>query len=190
MLFCCSYIAYAVFVHANVYIRRKRNLIYYSLLTVAGESVKLWRQMWIQIIDLLLRFSFKIVSVVMIQVNIVFKYMNKRTLSLSPLSLSLSPRLCLSVCLSHTHTHTHTHTHIYIYIYYFKKKTIFGHIRIIDLFPSCQDRWYELKLQKNFNRTSLDPTRKWNQMKYNQTGEREKERKEREREECHFTNGM
>ena len=48
------------------------------------------------------------------------------------------------------HTHTHTHTYIYIYIYIYiniiKKKQQTGHIRIINLFPSCYA----------FNRTSSD----------------------------------
>ena len=39
--------------------------------------------------------------------------------------------LSLSPPLSQTHTHTYT------YIYAFKKEKKFGHIRIINLFPSC-----------------------------------------------------
>ena len=53
-----------------------------------------------------------------------------------------------------THTHTHTHTHIYIYIIYISlRKTKTGHIRIINLFPSCYGYWYELITQKNKKKT-------------------------------------
>ena len=31
-----------------------------------------------------------------------------------------------------------------------KRKTIFGHIRIINLFPSCLGHWYESKTPKEF----------------------------------------
>ena len=64
-----------------------------------------------------------------------------------------------------------------------KKKTIFGHIKIINLFLSCKEHWYESKLLKNLNRTPSDPTRKWNTTRQ----EREKEKGKRGTKEDHFT---
>ena len=64
--------------------------------------------------------------------------------------------------ITHTHTHTHTHTQAYIYIYiciyiYISlRKTKNGHIKIIDLFPSCCGFLIYIKNTKRINRTSSD----------------------------------
>ena len=57
--------------------------------------------------------------------------------------------------------------YIYIYIYhYFKKKQQTGHIRIINLFPSCYAFLKNFKNTKKFNRTSSDPMDKINQKRH------------------------
>ena len=50
----------------------------------------------------------------------------------------------------------HTHAYIYIYVFFFKKKNKTGHIRIINLFPSCYVFLIKSKNTKNIYRTSSD----------------------------------
>ena len=59
---------------------------------------------------------------------------------------------------------------LYIYIYiYLKEKTKTGHIRIINLFPSCYGFWYKIKNTKT-NRTSSDLVNKTIQNRYKKEG--------------------
>ena len=75
-------------------------------------------------------------------------------------------------CLLTNHTHTHTHIYIYIYIIYHLEKTQTGHIRIINLFPSC---YVFLIKSKNthtqkINETSSDIIDKINQNRHRKEG--------------------
>ena len=62
------------------------------------------------------------------------------------ISLSLSHRLSFSLSLSLSlsiYIYIYIYICIYIYIYISLGKTKAGHIRIINLFPSCYGYWYE-----------------------------------------------
>ena len=50
----------------------------------------------------------------------------------------------------------HIYIYIYIYIYISLRKNKTGHIRIINLFPSCFVFLIKSKNTKKFNRTSSD----------------------------------
>ena len=69
--------------------------------------------------------------------NRVFKW-NWKCWDLNPL-YNLMPWNCRDLSL---------YIYIYIYVCFFKKKTKPGHIRIINLFPSCYRFWYKSKTPK------------------------------------------
>ena len=45
-----------------------------------------------------------------------------------------------------------------LYIYHLQEKTKSFHIKIMNLFPSCYEHWYESITPKKITRTSSDPT--------------------------------